>query len=127
MKTVAKIIYYIRMFLLTIHFYFVFSMLHNIIDTRIFGWIFLVIYFINIIKIIVELLSKKNRYKSDLVYNLMQSGVYIYIIVIAIKVSVNEMYVTNMTYEYFKTNYLIASLLIVFVYIYSLVELKQKK
>lgn len=127
MKRFTNIIYYIRMFLLIIHFYLVFSMLPCILDTKIYGYIFLFIYFIFIIKIILEILSKKKRYMNDLIYNLMQIGVYIYIIVIGIKVYVNELYVTNNTLSYFKTNYMITSLLILFILIYSILEFKNKR
>ena len=127
MKLFTNIVYYTRMFLLVIHFYLVFSMLPCILDTKIFGYIFLLIYVIFIIKNILEILSKKKRYINDLIYNLMQIGLYIYIIVIGIKVNINELYVTNNTLSYFKTNYIITSLLILFIIIYSILEFNNKK
>ena len=127
MKKFAMIVYYIRIFLLTIHFYFVFIMLNSILDTKLFGYIFLAIYFVYIIKTIIELLSQKRRYKNDLIYNLMQIGVLSYIVFFALKVSISGIYVTNMTYNYFKTNYIIISFLIIFVLIYYFVELYKKK
>ena len=127
MKTLTRIIYDIKMVLLTIHFYFIFSILHNILDMKIWGYLFLGIYTIYIIKIIGELLSQKKRYKNDFIYNLMQIGILAYIIFFAIKVNINGIYVTNMTYNYFKSNYIVVSALFIFVFIYSLAELCPKK
>lgn len=57
----------------------------------------------------------------------MQIGMLSYIIFVAIKVSVNGMYVTNMTYSYFKTNYLIMSILMIFILVYSFIELHDNR
>lgn len=124
MKKISKITYIIRMFLFIINFYFVFIMLKNILDTKVFGIIFIVLYMFLIIKVILELFNKKDIYKEDFIYNIMQTGVYIYIIVMSMKIIVYNIYVTKITYNYFKTNYLILSLLIVFVLIYSYIEFK---
>ena len=124
MKKISKITYFIRMFLFIINFYFVFIMLKNILDTKVFGIIFIVLYMFLIIKVILELFNKKDIYKEDFIYNIMQTGVYIYIIVMSMKIIVYNIYVTKITYNYFKTNYLILSLLIVFVLIYSYIEFK---
>ena len=124
MKKISKITYIIRMFLFIINFYFVFIMLKNILDTKVFGIIFIVLYMFLIIKVILELFNKKDIYKEDFIYNIMQTGVYMYIIVMSMKIIVYNIYVTKITYNYFKTNYLILSLLIVFVLIYSYIEFK---
>ena len=124
MKKISKITYIIRMFLFIINFYFVFIMLKNILDTKVFGIIFIVLYMFLIIKVILELFNKKDIYEEDFIYNIMQTGVYIYIIVMSMKIIVYNIYVTKITYNYFKTNYLILSLLIVFVLIYSYIEFK---
>ena len=127
MKRLTNIVYYIKMFLFIVHFYFVFLMLHSILDTKIFGYLFLFFYFIYVVKIILELLSKKQRYKCDIIYNLMQIGFSFYVMFIATKINIDDLYVTVNTYTYFKTNYIIASMLIVFALIYSLVELHDSK
>ena len=124
MKKIAKIVYSIKMLLFIIQFYFVFIMLHNILDTRVYGIIFIVFYLIFVLKTIIELLSKKQRYKNDYIYNIMQLGIYIYLLIVSIKTTVFKVYVTRNTVEYFKTNYIILSLLIVFVFVYSYLERK---
>lgn len=127
MKKFAKIIYYIKLFLFVINFYFIFTMLHNILDTKIFGIIFIIMYLIYVIKIILEMLSKKERYKQDLIYNLMQTGLIIYIMIISIRCMVVKMYVTRFTIPYFRINYIILSVLIIFILIYNYVGFIEPK
>lgn len=127
MKKLTNIVYYFKTFLFVIHFYFVFTMLHDILDTKIFGYLFLFFYFVYVIKNISELLSKKKRYKNDIIYNSMQIGMLAYIMFVAIKVTINEMYVTNITYAYFRMNYIIMSILIIFILVYNFVELSSDK
>lgn len=121
---ITKIGYTIKIILFIIHFYFVFLMLHNILDTKLYGVIFLIVYISFIIKGLDELLSKKDRFKNDLIYNIMQSGVYLYLIIVAFKTYMAKIYVTRVTIGYFKTNYIILSLLIIFIFIYSFLEFK---
>ena len=124
MTKLAKTLYYIRMFLFIIHFYFVFLILHSILDLKIIGYIFLLIYIIYIFKVIIELFSKKRRYKNDFAYNIMQIGVFAYLFVLFINISSKNLYVTKVTYSYFRNNYIFISLLIVFILIYDFVVLK---
>ena len=127
MKKLANVIYYIKTLLFVVHFYFIFVMLPSILDTKVFGYIFLIFYFVYIIKTILELLSQKKRYKNDWIYNSMQIGFIAYIVFITLKISINKMYVTNITYSYFRNNFIIMSVLIIFILIYSFIELDNKK
>ena len=127
MKKFAKLVYIIKMVLFIVHFYFVFMMLHNILDTTVYGIIFLVFYVVFAIKVIIELLSKKDRYKNDAIYNIMQIGVYAYLLVLSIKTYTAKIYVTRITMSYFKVNYIILSLLIIFIFIYSYLEFRPSK
>ena len=127
MTKLTKMFYYTRMTLFIIHFYFIFVILNSILDTELFGYIFLFIYTFYIIKVIIELLSKKDRYKNNLIYNIMNIGLLCYILIISIKISVNSLYVTKITYNYFKNNFAFLSLLIIFILVYSFVELRNNK
>ena len=127
MKGFSKTVYCIKLFLFVINFYFIFTMLHNILDTKIFGIIFLVIYLIYVIKVILELLSKKERYQNDFIYNLMQIGLVAYIMIISIRCIVAKMYVTRFTMPYFRLNYIILSVLIIFILIYNYVGFSEPK
>ncbi len=127
MKKLARIIYIIKIILFVIHFYFVFLMLPNILDTKIYGYVFLVIYLIFVFRTLLELLSKKDRYKNDIVYNVMHIGVYLYLLIVSIKTYISKIYVTRITISYFRTNYIILGLLIIFIFIYSHLEFKSSK
>ena len=127
MKKVSKIIYYIKLFLFIINFYFIFTMLHNILDTKIFGIIFIIVYLVYVMKIIVEMLSKKDRYKNDLIYNFMQIGLIVYIMIISIRCIISKMYVTRISLPYFRINYIILSILIIFILIYNYVGFAETK
>lgn len=127
MKKFSKIIYWIKVFLFMINFYFIFTMLHNILDTKIYGLIFIIIYLIYVIKVILEMLSKKERYQNDFIYNLMQIGLIVYIMVISIRCSIVKMYVTRFSLPYFRINYIILSVLIIFILIYNFVGLNETK
>ncbi len=127
MKTLTKISYIVKLVLFIIHFYFVFLMLHNILDTKLYGVIFLVTYMAFIIKELEELFSKKDRFKNDLVYNVMEIGVYLYLVIVSLKTYMAKIYVTRVTLNYFKTNYIILSILILFIFAYSYLEFKSSK
>ena len=127
MKKFSKIIYYIKLFLFMINFYFIFTMLHNILDTKIYGLIFIIIYLIYVIKVILEMLSKKERYQNDFIYNLMQIGLVVYIMVISIRCLIVKMYVTRFSLPYFRINYIILSVLIIFILIYNFVGFSEPK
>ena len=122
MKKISIVVYYIKLVLFIISFYFIFTMLHNILDTKIYGIIFIIFYLIYAFKLIIELLSQKARFKNDYIYNFMQIGLIIYILIISIRCSINKIYVTNFTYPYFRINFIILSILILFILIYSIVD-----
>ncbi len=126
MKKITNISYYLKVFFFIIHFYFVFIMLHNILDVRIFGLIFLLFYIIYVMKFIIELLSKKRRYRTDFIYNLMQIGLMFYLIVISFRTVSSNVYVTRNTINYFQINYCILSALILFIILYSILVFSNK-
>lgn len=124
MNKLAKIIYIIKLLLFIMNFYFMFIMLDNVLDTYIYGIIFIVLYLLFTVKIIYEIISKKLKYKEDIIYNIMQIGFIIYLLIISINTSITKIYVTRITISYFRINYLILSVLIVFILAYSFLENK---
>ena len=122
-----KVLYIIRIILFLLQFYLVFSMLNNILQIGLVGYIFMLLYFIYIIKIITELLSKKKSYQKDFVYNFMQIGFAFYLLVIFLKVYFEKIVVIGSTMGYFNINYIILSLLMTFILIYSILELQNNK
>ena len=127
MKKLAKCFYIIKVLLFIVNFYFVFVMLHNILDTNLYGIIFIALYLIFALKITSEIISKKLRYQHDIIYNGMQIGFMTYLLIVSIKITISKVYVTRITISYFRTNYIILSLLIMFILAYSYLELKSSK
>ena len=126
MKKITNTSYYLKIFFFIIHFYFIFMMLHNILDVKIYGLIFLIFYIIYVLKFIIELLSKKRRFKEDFIYNLMQIGLMTYLIIISIRTVNGNIYVTKNTLHYFQVNYCILSALILFIILYSILVFNSK-
>lgn len=127
MKKLAKYIYAFKIILFMINFYFVFMMLHNILDTNLYGIIFIILYLAFALKVTSEILSKKLRYQHDIIYNGMQIGFMIYLLIISVKINLAKIYVTRITMGYFKTNFAILSVLILFIFIYSFLEVSGQK
>ena len=126
MKKLAKSIYIIKLLLFAVNFYFMFSMLSNILSTNIYGIIFIVMYLIFAIKIIIEIIAKNTKYQEDIIYNIMQIGFIIYLLIISIKINMANVYVTRINFSYFKVNYIILSILILFILFYGFIETNNK-
>ena len=127
MKKLIKISYFLRITLLFIQFYFVFNMIGTILDTKYVGVIFILLYLFYVLVFLSEIMSKKKKYQKDLVYNCMQIGLYLYLIVLSIKINYYNVYVNNSNNVYFFVNYGILCILIIFIIIYSLIEFKGQK
>ena len=127
MEKLIKISFVMRMALFLLHFYFLFASLYCIMSLKVLGPIFLIIYILYIARMLVELMSKEKKYRSDLVYNVMQCGLMFYIIVIGFRINYSRIYVTSLTMNYFNINYGILCVLILFVLIYSMFELRKNR
>ena len=124
MKKFANVIYYIKIILFIAHFYLVFAMLNNILDTKIYGIIFILFYLVFVIKVLMEVLSQNKKHKNDIIYNIMQIGFIAYLIIMSIKTSLVGVYVTRISVAYFRINYVILSGLVVFILLYNVLENK---
>ncbi len=121
MKKIPMILYYLKIILLISSFYFIFIMLHNFLDAGIYGYIFLMVYIVYVYKLMTELFSKKKDYKEDVIYNFMQIGFIVYILVVTIRCYIVKLYVTIFTFSYFRMNYIILSILVMFILAYSFI------
>ncbi len=127
MKKYNKTLYYSRIITFLLQFYLVFMITGNILQVGILGLIFLFIYLVYVFRVLQELISKKEKYKNDLIYNLMQIGLFIYLGVIVFKIYHDHMMVLAYNYSYFVINFVILNLLICFILIYSFFELSKRK
>lgn len=119
MKKVTNILYCIRIILFIMHLLMLFTVLNNIVDVGLIGYLFLIIDSIYVIRVIFELLSQKKCYKNEIYYNIMQIGLFIYIIVLWYKLYFDNTLLTKEFFVYLKTNYIILIILIAFLLFYS--------
>lgn len=124
MNKISKTLYMLRILYFIIQFYFVFTIISNILQIKVIGILFLLIYFVYIIMIIIDLLSKKKRYQNDYVYNIMQISLFIYLTILWIKIYCNNILVTINTMDYFCINFGIISTLFLFIIIYRIICMK---
>lgn len=69
-------------------------------------------------------MSKKDIYKDDIIYNLMQIGLSLYILVMFYRINYSAAVVVKETMHYFMINYGIMSILMIFIILYSFIELR---
>lgn len=127
MKELPKILYTMRMTLFILQFVALFMIISSLLQMKIVFYLFLVFYLFYVIKVITELLSKKKVYQNDLIYNAMQIGLFAYIFVLFYRIYFSFVYVSENTMPYFNINFGIICLLLIFINIYSFIELRNKK
>ena len=127
MKKFKKGVYIVRILFFVIHFFLLFLIINSLLQLKWFSLIFLSIYILYIIKVITELLSKRKNYQDDIIYNLMQIGLFLYIFVIFYRINYSYAVVVKETLPYFLINFGIMSGLMIFILIYSFMELSVGK
>lgn len=122
MKRFQKILYYIRLILFIISMIFIFFTLKNYIKLGIYGYIFLSTEFIYILILLLTILSKKELYISDFVFNIMHIGTYLYQIILSIRMfSFNVSSIIKDSLIFYRNNYIILTVLILTLIFYSAV------
>ncbi len=128
LELIRNIIYYSRYILFILHNFIVFQLLYIILRMKAFGIIYLILEITYIIVIITQLLGAKLRYKREIIYNCMQIGFYIYLILFFIKIRTN--YITpSLSFIFLRNNFIVLSILLVIIMIYSkiIVNKRQEK
>ena len=124
MDKLKKGMYVTRILLFLIHFFLLFSIIGSLLQVKWLSIIFIIIYIIYVIKVITELLSKNKYYQEDIVYNIMQIGLFMYLFVMFYRIVISKAVVVKETLTYFKVNFGILSVLMIFILVYSFIELK---
>lgn len=119
MKKLINIIYPIRIILFIIHLLMLFMIIDDIVYVS-FGYLFLFVDIIYIIRVIMELFSQKSLYKKDIYYNIMQIGLYTYIGILWGRLTFGGIFGKELLL-YLKINYIILSILFLFLTLYSTV------
>lgn len=127
MKKLNKNTYAIRIFSFIIQFYLMFLLIPKLFSVGLLGYILLIVYIVYDLMIIKELVSKKKKYKYDFIYDFMQIGFVFYLAVINFKIYYDHIYVIKNTLTYFKVNYIIMTMLLIFIILYSQCELRLRK
>lgn len=125
-KKAIKVIYGLRIVLFIAHLLMLFAILGDIIRVGMIGYLFLIIDIVYTIKIISELLSKKVCYKSDFYYNIMQIGLFVYVSVLWSKLYFNNTFLSSGITTYLRNNYILLSLLMIFLGTYSILVVDKK-
>ena len=122
MKFYQKILYYIRLILFIISMVLIFFTLKNYIKMGIYGYIFLCTEFIYIITILLTILSKKELYMWDFVFNIMHIGTYLYQIILSIRMfSFKVSTIIKDSLTFYRNNYIILIVLLLTLIFYSLI------
>ena len=119
MKKLASIIYPIRIVLFIIHLLMLYMIIDDIVCVS-FGYLFLFVDVIYVIRVIIELFSQKSLYKKDIYYNIMQIGLYTYIGILWGRLTFGGIFGKELLL-YLKINYIILSILFLFLTLYSTV------
>ena len=127
MKRLKNLAYYIRILFFILQFVFLFLIEETLLQVRPLVYLFLFVYTLFVIKILVELLSKKKNYREDTIYNIMQIGLFIYIFILFYYVYIKHIIVRISTMSYFNTNLIIMCILMIFIVLYSCTEVNRKK
>ena len=127
MKNLSKKIYIVRIINFIIQFYLMFILLPKIFPVGIIGYILIIVYILYDLMVIREIVSKQKKYKYDFIYDFMQIGFVFYLGMINFKIYYDHIYVVKNTLMYFKVNYIIMTLLLVFIILYSFFELRLRK
>ena len=127
MKKISIIMYELRIVCFIIQFYLIFLLLPSILSVGLLGYLLIITYIFYDLLIIMELISKKKKYKYDVIYDFMQIGFVFYLFVINFKIYYDHIYVIKNTLSYFRVNYGIMILLLLFIISYSLCELRLRK
>ncbi len=128
LELIRNILYYFRYILFILHIFLVFQLLYILLRMSYFGIIFIIMDIIYIVMVITQLLSAKLRYKREIIYNCMQIGFYIYLILFFIKIRTN--YITpSLSFIFLRNNFIVLSILLVVIMIYSkiIVNKRQEK
>ena len=85
MPKFSEILYYIKLVIFIISLVVVFLLMQTIFKCGVFGYLFLFMESIYIIANVIMILMKNKRYREDIAFNVMQIGVYTYIVMIFIR------------------------------------------
>lgn len=120
MKKSYKILYCFRLVLFIISMIFIFLTIKNYMRIGIWGYLFFIVESLYVIVILITMISKKDIYMKDSLYNSMHIGTYIYQIIISHRtISFPASSLLNGSFIFYQNNYIIIISLLIILIIYS--------
>lgn len=121
-----KIIYYLSIILFTIYLFITFLLINKLYKTSILSIIYFIINTIYSIFIILAILSKKDIYKKTLSYNILNIGIYFYTFMLYKITNTNTTLDIINNQIYYNNNYIMISILLIGLTIYTIILNNEK-
>ena len=121
-----KIVYYLSINLFTIYLFITFLLINKLYKTSILSIIYFIINIIYSIFIIIAILSKKDIYKNSLSYNILNIGIYFYTFMLYKITNTNTTLDIINNQTYYNNNYIMISILLIGLTIYTIVLNNEK-
>lgn len=124
---INKIFYYVRILLFIFYLFIMFLLIDNIYNFEIFSIIFYLTNIVYSFLIILSILSKKITFKKNIIFNLLNIGVYIYIFTLYSIVKSNSSLDILNNIVYFRNNFVMISTLLIGIITYLLILNQEEK
>ncbi|MBQ8472578.1 MAG: hypothetical protein IJ501_03650 [Bacilli bacterium] len=122
-----KIIYYLRIVLFTLYLIAMFLLIDKIYRANFFCTLYFLLNFIYSFIMILTILSKKKIIKETISYNILNIGIYLYSFML-LKITYSNTTLDILSNEiYFRNNFIMLSILLIGIIIYSLIINKESK
>ncbi len=121
-----KIVYYLSLILFTIYLFITFLLINKLYKTSILSIIYFIINIIYSIFIILAILSKKDIYKNSLSYNILNIGIYFYTFMLYKITNTNTTLDIINNQIYYNNNYIMISILLIGLTIYTIILNNEK-
>ncbi len=122
-----KFTYYLRLILFIAYLIILFLMIDNFYSSNFFITLYFILNALYSFIIILTIISKKNQFKETISYNILNMGISIYTIVIYIIVQKETKLEIINNEIYFRNNFIMLSILLLGLTIYSLYLNKEMK
>ena len=117
---------YLSIILFTIYLFITFLLINKLYKTSILSIIYFIINIIYSIFIIIAILSKKDIYKNSLSYNILNIGIYFYTFMLYKITNTNTTLDIINNQTYYNNNYIMISILLIGLTIYTIVLNNEK-
>ena len=122
----TKFTYYLKISLFTLYLLAIFLLIDNLYKNNIFAILYFIINFVYALITILTIISKKDIFQKSIFFNILNIGIYLYTFVIYYIASHNTKLDILNNEVYFRNNYLMLSIILIGLIIYTLYLNKNK-